>query len=477
MEDQTDNESQQRGKNPEQPELRQRQGLPQHREDAVQPAGGEQRRGQRGGEVIERADERQRGRPDKDGAVVGEEFPEKGERDQRDGEGIEEHQHRDGVADDGAQAEVGEEQGNQTEDHRPDAVGRTLGKEACEGLRAAGDEAHGGLETGERHGRGEDQKADGAEVVLRDLREGDAAVFRGLEQSAALHADDGDGDVDGSHQQTAENTRADSAARHGVRLGHAEATDDLHDHDAEGKACQRVHGVVALEEAGEERLRGVSALRYDRADGSAGAEHRHDDQNAEEQQEAGVEHLADPDEDLARAEREEQRRGEEGGGERQQAEPHIAALRQHLLQSHGEGGGGAAGDGEERPDGQVEQAGEKHRVGLSHAAAELKEPTGAADAERRYTEQRQSYAGYTETNNRGPNVAAGHLTHVNGEDEVSGAEEHTEEHTGNVGVVAAAELLFHFHFSFFISTRRVRSAWCRMFENQFTTAAENGQSA
>lgn len=88
VEDQTDNESQQRGKNPEQPELRQRQRLPQHREDAVQPAGGEQRRGQRGGEVIERADKRQRGRPDKDGAVIGEEFPEKGERDQRDGEGI-----------------------------------------------------------------------------------------------------------------------------------------------------------------------------------------------------------------------------------------------------------------------------------------------------------------------------------------------------------------------------------------------------
>lgn len=169
-------------------------------------------------------------------------------------------------------------------------------------------------------------------------------------------------------------------------LGHAEVTDDLHDHDAEGKACQRVHGVVALEEAGEERLRGVSALRYDRADGGAGAEHRHDDQNAEEQQEAGVEHLADPDEDLARAEREEQRRGEEGGGERQQVEPRIAALRQHLLQSHGEGGGGAAGDGEERPDGQVEQAGEEHGVGLAHAAAELKESAGAADAERRYAE-------------------------------------------------------------------------------------------
>ena len=77
VEDQTDNESQQRGKNPEQPELRQRQGLPQHCEDAVQPTGGEQRRGQRGGKVVECADERQRGRPDKDGAVVGKEFPEK----------------------------------------------------------------------------------------------------------------------------------------------------------------------------------------------------------------------------------------------------------------------------------------------------------------------------------------------------------------------------------------------------------------
>ena len=61
---------------------------------------------------------------------------------------------------------------------------------------------------------------------------------------------------------------------------------------------------------------------------------------------------------------------------------------------------------------------------------------------------------------------------MNGEDEVSGAEEHTEEHTGNVGVVAAAELLFHFHFSFFISTRRVRSAWCRMFESVYHSGGE-----
>ena len=49
VEDQTDDKAQQRGTEPKQPELRQRQRLPQHREDAVQPAGGEEKSGRRRG--------------------------------------------------------------------------------------------------------------------------------------------------------------------------------------------------------------------------------------------------------------------------------------------------------------------------------------------------------------------------------------------------------------------------------------------
>ena len=186
---------------------------------------------------------------------------------------------------------------------------------------------------------------------------------------------------------------------------HAEVTDDLHDHDAEGKACQRVHGVVALEEAGEERLRGVSALGYDvaptAAPGRSMATMTRMPRNSRKQ---GLSTLPTQTRILPGRSEKNSAAAKKASGERQQAEPRIAALRQHLLQSHGEGGGGAAGDGEERPDGQVEQAGEKHGVGLAHAAAELKEPAGAADAERRYAEQRQSDAGYAEAYDRGPYV-------------------------------------------------------------------------
>ena len=312
-----------------------------------------------------------------------------------------------------------------------------------EGFRATRDKADGGLETGKRHGRGENEQPRAAEVVLRDLREGDAAVFGGLKEAAALHADDGDGGVDDGHQQTAEDARADGAARHGVRLGHAEAADGLHDHDAEGEARQRVHCIVALQKAGEEGLGDVGALRRDVADRGSWIERRHDDEDTEKDEEAGIEDLTDPDQNFAGTEREEQRRGKEESGEDQEIKPR-AALGQDLLQSDSERGRGAAGNGKERANGQVEQTGEEHRVGPSYAAAKLKKSTRPADAECRHAEQRQPYARYTETYYGGPYVAARHLTQVYGEDEVSGAEEQAKEHTGNIEILGAAEMMFHF---------------------------------
>ena len=50
------------------------------------------------------------------------------------------------------------------------------------------DRTDGGLEAGKGDGDGKDDLTDAAKIMARDLREGDAAVFRDLKQAARLRA-------------------------------------------------------------------------------------------------------------------------------------------------------------------------------------------------------------------------------------------------------------------------------------------------
>ena len=292
--------------------------------------------GQRDDQIVNGSDEREADRPAVHRAVVAEEFTEQRQRNERDGERIEEHQHRQRIADDGAEAEVRKQQRHEAENDCPDAVLWPVGEERAERLGAARDETDGGLEARERHRGGEDEETGGAEVVLCDLRERRAAVLAGFKHAAALRAGDRDGDVDERHQKAAENARADGAPRHSGGIVHAEVTDDLHDDDAEGKTRQRVHGVVPFEETSEKRLGRVVAERLDIRDGRTRREERDDDQNAEEDEKAGVQNFADPGQDLARAQCEKERRSEKRYREEQQVQCVTAILRKHLLKSHGE---------------------------------------------------------------------------------------------------------------------------------------------
>ena len=92
---------------------------------------------------------------------------------------------------------------------------------------------------------------------------------------------------------------------------------NVHDHDAEGKARKRIERVVALNEAFEKWHGRIVARGLDLGDGSARVHERDDNEDAEEEQECGVEYLADPDHYLAWVEREQQRRDEEGQREQQ----------------------------------------------------------------------------------------------------------------------------------------------------------------
>lgn len=103
----------------------------------------------------------------------------------------------------------------------------------------------------------------------------------------------------------------------------------------------------------------------------------------------------------------------------------------------------AAGNGEKRPNGQIQRAGEEHCVGAVDLAAQVKKTVGAADAERGHAEQRQAHARDEKPQNGLPNVGTGHLAEVHGENKVTCAEKQAEEHAGNIGVFLGGELAFH----------------------------------
>ena len=143
-----------------------------------------------GGQRLEKVEDRRSPREDHGrkihGAVVPEELAREGQNDQCGGGRIDEHEHGDGILDDRTQAHVGDGEGEQREQNRPELIGNFPVRHLDERFRAGGHEADGGFETGEGNGDGENDLADAAEVMPRDLRQGDAAVVGDLKQPARL---------------------------------------------------------------------------------------------------------------------------------------------------------------------------------------------------------------------------------------------------------------------------------------------------
>ena len=266
---------------------------------------------QGGKHVVNRSDCREGYRPAEHDRVVFEQFSAERQHDQHYGDGVQQHQHGDGILDNRVKAEVCENKGHGAERYRPRLIRRPILEQCAEGLGTAGYEADRRLEAGKRDSRGEDDKAGISEVIPRYLREGHSAVCRSGQCAPALRTDDGDGNVYQRHEQAAHHARAHRAAGYCARLLHAEVAYDLNDDDAEGEACQRVHGVIALKEAGEKRLRRVFPLRHNIRDGGGRMQHGGDYEHRQKQQEAWVEHLAHPHENLSRPQREKQHGGEE----------------------------------------------------------------------------------------------------------------------------------------------------------------------
>ena len=87
------------------------------------------------------------------------------------------------------------------------------------------------------------------------------------------------------------------------------------DHDAEGQSGDGVHGAVALDKAGEQGAIVIGTVRLHHGDGSAGSAQGGDHQNGQEDQEQGIDDLADPDGDAGGPQREKQNQCKKDQGE------------------------------------------------------------------------------------------------------------------------------------------------------------------
>ena len=367
------------------------------------------------------------------------------QHDQRSGGRVDQHENGDGIFDDGAEADVRHREGENREQDGPSLVAdlavRHLGK--C--LPAGRDKTDGGLEAGKGDGDGKDDLTDAAKIMARDLREGDAAVFRDLKQAARLRAHEDGEDVDDGHEDTGQDAGAKHVARDRVVIVHAHAADDVDDHNPESEARDGVHGAVALDEGGEEGAGfGRVGLRGgDRGDGRAGMDQGRDDEDRKEDQKDGVDDFADPNRDLAGPEREEQHEREENRREDQQCDG-LCAVRHQGRKTGRERDGRAARDREERADRQIEQTGEENAVTLTDLARKLLQTVRVRDTDGGHAEDGDTDGGDNEADDRRDDIAAGHLSEMYGEDEVAGAEEHAEQCPGHKNLLLRGQF-FHSH--------------------------------
>ena len=279
---------------------------------------------------------------------------------------------------------------------------------------------------------------------MGDLCQCNTTVFGCGQYAAALSAHSGNGNINKSHKQAAEDTGFCGIACYCAGLINAELPNYLYHNDAEGETGKGVHGVIALQKAGEEGLLDIAAHRLHTGNRNGGrGEQRYHDQNAEEQQEEGVEDLADPCKDLTGTQREQQRRNKEHQRKQQKIQLHIAVLWKDLLQPDGEGNGSAAGNSKEWTNGEVQRTGKEIGIGTVYLAAEGKQTITVGKTQSCNTQQRQSNTGNQQSQNGAPHIAAGKLTHCSGEDEVTCAEEQAKQHAGNIDVLFYGQFLFH----------------------------------
>ena len=411
-----------------------------------------QRALQSGGQGLDQVEDRSQagkgGDADIHHPVVVEQLSAQGQNDQGNGGRIQEHQHRQGVADDVGQAKVGDEEGKRRKSNGPDLIAGPLGEHPQEGIRTAGHQTDGGLQTGKGDGEGQHQTARAAQVMTGDLGQGDAAVVGGLKQASGLGTHEDGGDVDQGHQHPRKNTGAQYILCNGGILRDSHAADDVNDHDAEGKTRDGIHGAVALNKGGEEGTAFVGCCRLHSGNHRAGICQGRSHQNGQEDQKQRIDDLADPHGNARRPQGKEQNQGEENAGEDQQCRTLGYAGAQHGQDAGGEGGGGAAGNGEEGADGQIQQAGEEISVSPAHFTGQSLQAVGMGIADGSHAQDGDAYCGDDEAQHGRNQIPPCDLSQMHREDQIARAEEHAEQRSGHQELLFQCQSLFHKDTSF-----------------------------
>ena len=215
----------------------------------------------------------------------------------------------------------------------------------------------------------------------------------------------------------------------------------MDDDNAEGQTGQGVQGIVALKEAREKRAAVIAAAgrhRRQRVGRFYQGRHQHD---AQENQKRRVQEFSHRVQNLGGFQREIQHRRKKQPGENQ--------LRQNDLFPHqgadadGEAGGRTAGNGKQRPDGEIERAGKKITEGLGNPPGEINQALAAGDADGDNAQQRNAYGCNQQANQGRRESRSGSGSQNHGENQVAGSEKQAEQHRANQRQLAGIQFLIH----------------------------------
>ena len=446
MEDQSHEQAHSGRADPVQPQLEEGQIAVSEADDSGDNRGLRNGLGQRLHEIEEGGRQREARDPPIHHGIVAVQISQQRQQDQSDGQWEQEHQHRQRDGDDGVKADVGDQQGKNTEADGPETVFRPIGEHSGEGFGTAGDQTDGGLETRQDHRQCQHHQSGPPQIVLSDDGKGLAAVGAGDGKGVAPGPHDGDGHIDAAHEQTAEDAGEHCVLGDGAGFRDAQSPDDVDDYDAEGQTGQSVHGVVTLQKTGEEGSCSIGRRWRHIGDAVRGVQQGCHHQNGQHQQEQRRQQLPHPRQNLAGTQGEEQHGGEEHAGEHRQQHRGVDILAQQRLDAHGERRGGAAGNGEEGTDGQIQSAGEEDSVSGTHPPGHLLQAVAAADALCGYAQKGDTYAGDQQTDDGGPYIAPGLAAQKNGKNQVSCPEEQAEQHGGDEELLAEGQpIALRFH--------------------------------
>ena len=151
-----------------------------------------------------------------------------------------------------------------------------------------------------------------------------------------------------------------------------------------------------------------------------------DHQNRKENEKQGIDDFSDPDRDLGRAKGEKQNQRKEHKRENQKRR-RLRRPAQQRLNARRKGCGGASGNGKERPDGQIQDAGKRISIALADLAGQGLQAVGMRIADGRDAQNRNADRRDDESDHGRNRIAAGKLTQMDRENQVSRAKEHAEQ--------------------------------------------------